>query len=326
MASWPLTPTFRGFDQHYGFYNGAIHYYAHTHPETNASCPLDLHYSPAAKTKSTPITNRNGSATLNISDYGPFLYSRETVRMIEAHAAAAAQDEDANAVVQPMFLYLTHQSTHEPIDAPASYIAKYAATIADETRRTFAGMVTALDDAVEEVVVALKAAGFWENTLLIFHADNGGNLGAAGNNLPLRGGKFSLFEGGTRVVAFLAGGFLPTSVCGTTSNQLMHEVDIYPTLLALAKPGATPKNTIDGVDQWHALTTPNAPPARTGFIYNIDSCAFNNHGDYANFSAIRMGDWKYIDGHVSPADEWKPLPSGDDEGAIIFSFMRSKLI
>lgn len=71
MAKWAYTPSYRGFDTHFGFYNGAIHYWAHTHPETSASSPLDFHRVSVPNMPSTPVTNLNGTATKNVSDYGP---------------------------------------------------------------------------------------------------------------------------------------------------------------------------------------------------------------------------------------------------------------
>ena len=302
MARWSMTPTYRGFHSHFGFYNGAVHYWAHTHPERDASSPLDFHQAAVPGVPSTPVRNRNGTASKNTSDYGPFVYAQETVRIIEAHKSANDP--------RPLYLYLTHQSTHEPIDAPASYIAQYASVIEDPQRRIFAGMVTALDDAVHIVVTSLKQAGYWNNTLFVFHSDNGGNLGAAGNNWPLRGGKYSLFEGGTRVVSFWSGGLIPRSIRGTTSSTLIHEVDLFPTFLGLAQ-GQDAPSSIDGVNQWDAVTKPGEPAPRTQVIYNIDPCAYNDHV-YANFSAIRDGKWKYIDAFESPANTWKPLPSSHD--------------
>ena len=91
---------------------------------------------------------------------------------------------------------------------------------------------------------------------------------------------------------------------------------MLPTLLAAA--GMTSpapdlaSRDLDGVSQWEVLTNPDARPARTSLIYNIDPCAGkgdpSSPGGYANFSAIRVGDFKYIDAKVSPADMWKPLP------------------
>ena len=85
---------------------------------------------------------------------------------------------------------------------------------------------------------------------------------------------------------------------------------MLPTLLAVA--GATPSaaaminGPIDGVSQWGVISAGESA-VRSGFIYNIDPCAYNT-ANYSNFSAIRQGDWKYIDGVVSPADRWQPLP------------------
>ena len=57
-------------------------------------------------------------------------------------------------------------------------------------------MVTAMDKAIGEVVRSYKKFGFWENTVLIFSSDNGGNMKAGASNWPLRGAKGTLFEGG----------------------------------------------------------------------------------------------------------------------------------
>lgn len=323
MSSWNYTPTYRGFDYHFGFYNGAINYWAHTHPEGKVSSPLDFHLGKEARTHAAPVTTLNGTSSHNISNYGPFVYARETVRLIESHAASK------NSSTQPLFLFLTHQSTHEPLDAPLSYINRFKNTITDEHRRTFAGMALALDEAVGTVVDALVRVGFWNNTLLLFHSDNGGNLNAAGNNLPLRGGKFSLFEGGTRATAFISGPVVPKEVRGTSNRLLSHEVDVFPTLLSVANGGTLPHSvlddSIDGVSQWNAWFMEGAMAARTDFIYNIDPCAFNGD-NYANFSAIRKGDYKYIDALKSPADEWRPLPSAlsDGENLIVVNVNESK--
>ena len=193
-------------------------------------------------------------------------------------------------------------------------------------------MVLALDVAVKTVTDKMMDLGMWENTLFIFQTDNGGNLKAAGNNWPLRGGKYTLFEGGTRGTAFIGGPVLPESVRGTTSTLMMHEVDWMPTILAAI--GQVPSNTVDGVSQWEALLAPttttnvaagatvaaragdgvraagagDGAAPRTQFIYNIDPCAVNHPSPahIANVSAIRIGDWKYIYASAMPPDVWMP--------------------
>lgn len=72
----------------------------------------------------------------------------------------------------------------------------------------------------------LKEAGLWNDTLLVIFSDNGGPSSSTGpNNYPLRGSKESAWEGGTRVVAMLSGGFLPERTRGTISQSFVHVAD-----------------------------------------------------------------------------------------------------
>ena len=81
----------------------------------------------------------------------------------------------------------------------------YKSTINNTDRRTFAGMVTCLDSAIGNITDYLKESGLYNNTIIVFSSDNGapvqdcgGPIG--GSNIPHRGGKHSIWEGGTRVV------------------------------------------------------------------------------------------------------------------------------
>ena len=116
-------------------------------------------------------------------------------------------------------------------------------------------MVTAMDKAIGEVVRSYKKFGFWENTVLIFSSDNGGNMKAGASNWPLRGAKGTLFEGGIRSIGFVHSPLLPLSRMGTISKNLMHVTDWFPTILHLA--GCKNKDyggkPLDGVSQVPAL-------------------------------------------------------------------------
>ena len=81
-------------------------------------------------------------------------------------------------------------------------------------------MVKAIDDVIGTLVAALQHRGMWSNTLFVLTTDNGGPIGknAGANNYPLRGGKYSSWEGGVRGTAFLSGGFVPAAVRGTTAT------------------------------------------------------------------------------------------------------------
>jgi len=81
---------------------------------------------------------------------------------------------------------------------------------------------------------ALKRRGMWENTLLVYSPDNGGYQGQGGDDTPLRGGKFSDFEGGVRVASFAAGGLIPKSMHGNSVSGLISIADWYSTFCSLA--------------------------------------------------------------------------------------------
>ncbi|CAG2180198.1 unnamed protein product, partial [Oppiella nova] len=117
--------------------------------------------------------------------------------------------ERANSSSKPLFLYLSHQSVHsasrrQPLQVPQDLINRHR-DVQDLDRRTFVGMVSALDDSVGEVMAALKMADILNNTIVVFTTDNGGSTrGTApgssidysvGSNWPLRGWGDVSFHG-----------------------------------------------------------------------------------------------------------------------------------
>ncbi|XP_006823224.1 arylsulfatase B-like, partial [Saccoglossus kowalevskii] len=125
--------------------------------------------------------------------------------------------------------------------------------------------LSVMDDAVGTVVDALKTRGMWDDTLLIFMSDNGALATQSGSNWPLRGIAATLFEGATRVPAFIHGSMLAQT--GYTSNELWHMVDLHETLLSIA--GANSERGIDGIDMWKTFSM-GKPSPRNEFVYNID--------------------------------------------------------
>lgn len=166
-------------------------------------------------------------------------------------------------------------------------------------------MLSQLDSNVGQVVKSLKERGMWNDTVLVFISDNGGKLGPSGN-APFRGGKFSYFEGGLRVVNFVSGGAFPSSRMGTTWNGLVHIADWLPTLVegvagATIDNGAAPVN-VTGFNQWPALLSGNlAMSPRTSVVFQVA----NRY--HAGVSAMRSGPLKLIQGG-NPGDsrllEW----------------------
>eukprot|EP01052_Picozoa_sp_SAG31_P009224 SAG31_NODE_480_length_15108_cov_56.073423_13_plen_159_part_00 len=106
----------------------------------------------------------------------------------------------------PIFEYLAWQAVHEPMDAPASYIAPYQNTL-DDSRRIYAGMVAVMDEGIGNITATLKEKGLYNDSVLVLSNDNGGMSGTyglgccncgtscGGLNYPYRGWKDSMWEG-----------------------------------------------------------------------------------------------------------------------------------
>jgi len=138
----------------------------------------------------------------------------------------------------PLFMYLPFQAPHFPYEFPPD-------TPAEEcVNNTIGCMMRSADMWIGRLVTLLREKGMYDKTLIVWSSDNGG--ARDGNNFPLRGGKQSNYQGGFQAAAFVSGGFLPTSVRGTTNNNVFHIMDWYPTLCRLAG--------VDGSDD------PEVPP------------------------------------------------------------------
>ncbi|KAH9499684.1 hypothetical protein Btru_074431 [Bulinus truncatus] len=228
-----------------------------------------------------------------VGDYSAYQYASRADDIIKSH------DPD-----QPLFLYLPFQNVHEPLEVPEKYIKLYP-NIKDENRRNFSAMVTALDDAIAKVVTALKTYNLYDDTLIVFTGDNGGWTTYGGNNYPLRGGKFTIFEGGTRVPAFLHGKMLQSQ--GKVYNGMMHAVDWFSTVVkALNITYSDPDQ--DSLSQWESINS-LGPSQRTEFIYNLDYMFPPVQGE----SAIRVGDFKLIEGFPGLYQDWYK-PAQLDQG------------
>ena len=250
-------PTSRGFDHHYGFWNGAQDYFSHI-----------VQHGYDFRDDERVLLKDRGT-------YSTELFQKRALRIIRTHKKT-----------KPLFLYLPFQSVHAPLQVPEVYKDMYANTTGDVNRATLLGMVTAMDDAVGNITAVLKKKGMFENTLMVFLSDNGAPVANSGSNWPLRGSKHTLFEGGTRVPAFVSGLGLEPRV----ESRLFHISDWLPTILTAVNPKNHMDN-VDGMSHWKALVNKSSSWSRSEILYNID----NFRSDHETpISAIRVGDWKYI--------------------------------
>jgi uncharacterized sulfatase len=147
---------------------------------------------------------------------------------------------------QPFFIYLSHHTIHNPVLAPPDLVKKYLDKGYPEKGLNFAEYLASiehLDNSVGRLLDKIKELGIENNTVVFFISDNGGVDSQLGNS-PLRYGKGSPYEGGTRVPFIVK---WPDKIkAGLVCKTPVHIVDIYPTLLDLSKAEKPENQILDG--------------------------------------------------------------------------------
>ncbi|KAK3098668.1 hypothetical protein FSP39_021788 [Pinctada imbricata] len=277
-----FTPMYRGFETHYGYYLGCGDYYDHTSEQNEEYYGFDFW--------------RNETVDFSgIGQYSTDLFKNEAINILKHHNQS-----------EPLFLYLPFQAPHngnnptgKSLQAPSKIINRFK-NIKNTQRRTYAGMVSSLDDAVGEIMNKLKSLGMYDNSIIAFSTDNGGPANGldknAASNFPLRGVKTTLWEGGVRGVGFIHSPLLKTK--GYVSQQMMHVTDWLPTLYTAAGGNPGDIKVTDGIDQWEVLSQ-NGTTKREELLHNIDPLKKK--------AAIRVGDYKLLTGHINMKwDGWYP--------------------
>ena len=266
---WPQN---RGFEHFYGNLVGEVDYFS--------------------KERGGVIDWQRNGKFLKEEGYYTELIGNEAVRLIEA------QDSS-----KPFFLYFASLAPHGPFQAPEKYTRPLEATIADEPRRRYAGMIMCLDDQIGRIVETLEKKGLRENTLIVFASDNGGPTDpkatagvkadgdvqdgalkpgqkAPASNGVFRKGKGTLYEGGVRVAAWAN---WPGKLQPRIINEPVHHVDMMPTFLTLAGADANSGQTLDGRNIWPTLAE-GKPSPHEEILINVEVYR----------GAIRRGPWKLV--------------------------------
>jgi arylsulfatase A-like enzyme len=290
----------QGFDYTYGALTGAVHPWQHTY----------------RKGPDEHTWHRNGRRLDETGTHTTDLLAREALAWL------GRQDGK-----RPWFLYVPFFASHTPVDAPPEWKARYQDVKffddekENESAVRYAAMTAQMDDAIGKLVDAVRARGWADRTLVVFHTDNGPVGGPwrgggatygtpplpsewLGSAAPLRGRKGTTWEGGVRVpaLAYWPGVLAPRSMTAPACAA-----DWFPTLSALAgwRPGRDLK--WDGRDIWPWLTGAVArPPERVIYCKYAGGMAF-----------LRRGDWKL----VTPGDSAfaRGLMPGDDRGDQLFN-------
>jgi arylsulfatase A-like enzyme len=244
-------PLKRGFDQFFGFLGGAHDYFD------------------AANDKANPILL--GTETVDSMEYATEAFSSKASDFIQ-------KNRD-----KPWFCYLAYNAVHSPLQATSKYEQRFQ-SISDQKRRSFAAMLSAMDDGIGNVLSTIRTNQLEEKTLIFFLSDNGGPTAqTSSGNGPLRGFKAQTWEGGIRVPYLVQWkGKIPA---GRVDERPVIQLDILPTALAAASIERKPEGKLDGVNLLPYLTgeKPDAPHAAL-------------YWRFGKQIALRAGDWKLVKG------------------------------
>ena len=282
MATPDHTPQGRGFDSSLSYFYHANDYYTEEAGSCHKSHVVDLWDT------DKPAYNLNGTGP--DGNYEEGLFKERILKIINNHDKST-----------PLFLYYAAHIVHKPYQVPESYLNKFN-FIDEQYRRVYLAMVNYLDDVVGEIVQALKDKGLWDNLLFVASSDNGGpeRKGFGGNNFPLKGGKWTDWQGGVRVNSFATGGYLPEKMRGQKTEGYIHIADWYSTFCALAGVDPTDDRAakaklppIDSLNVWPLISGQNSTSPR------VDIPISN--------TTLISGDYKILVGNVDQAGWTGPV-------------------
>lgn len=328
MATPEHSPASRGFDSWLGYWHHSNDYFTHAEEKcygqdvrdlwamkkddpTSASRERYQRNGPAVELQNGPSCSdaNQVAAPGELCEYEEQVLVDEVLRLINTYESTTS-----TAVTKqkpPLYLLYSMHLVHMPLEIQQEALDLFD-HIHDEYRKKMHAMVYTMDNYIGQIVEALHRNGMWEDTLLVFHSDNGGEIMTqfcGGNNYPLRGGKFSQFEGGIRVNAVVNGGYLPVARRGKLETGLMSVADWYATFLAIAglddkevidqKAIAASLPPLDSVNCWPLISGQTTSCRNEIAIGDTSALGFNQDGQ-ALVGALISGQYKLL---LGPANK-----------------------
>ena len=208
---------------------------------------------------------------------------------------------------ESFFLYLPHFGVHSPHHAKPALIDRFKKKpgVGGHNNPVYAAMIASVDESVGRVMALLDELKLAENTVLIFCSDNGGvggyvregvkQSGDITDNAPLRSGKGSLYEGGTRVpfIVRWPGKVKAGAACDTPAVH----VDIYPTLVAIGGGKMPAAQAFDGESLLPLMRDVHAKLARQEFYQHFPGYLGAGADQWRTtpVTYIHQGDWKLME-------------------------------
>jgi len=256
-------PLNRGFDEFFGHLGGGHSYF----PE---NLTIEDSYSIHTERESYRTYILRNFEPVKTTGYLTDEFSNEALRFVEKYRE------------EPFFLFLSYNAPHGPLEATEKYLARFA-TMDDGKRKTYAAMVSAVDDGVGALLDMLEELDLDDNTLVVFLSDNGGPETKNGSdNGILREGKGSVYEGGFHVpFAMQWKGELSPG----TYEHPVSALDIFATIAALNSAPLNPRKPLDGVNLIPFLKGDEpSMPHEAIYLRKYDDKKF----------AVRVGDFKIV--------------------------------
>ena len=242
---------------------------------------------------------------------------------------AEREIEEAAADGRPFFMNMAHYAVHAPIQKDPRYYDSYVSAGLDDAEARYAGLISGVDDSLGRIWNKLDELDLADNTLIVFFSDNGGlsahgrgltpdGTGKDTHNAPLRSGKGSGYEGGTRVPMIVAWagddpGWLELEA-GSANHSPVLSTDLYVSMLQLAgaDAAAIADANHDGQSFIPLLRGSESVPQQRPLVWHYPH-KWGPRGDrYEPYTALRDGDWKII--YWYEAAEWELYDLSDDLG------------
>ncbi|KAG8194368.1 hypothetical protein JTE90_010984 [Oedothorax gibbosus] len=317
-------PTRRGFDSFFGFLNDKIDYFDYTSYYKVPTAVLPQETTIISSENPDGNLPANYTNAYNVLEmFGVDIWKNEEVlRDFRGEYATNVFTNKALDVIEqhnttkPLFLFVSHAATQGgneffPLQAPLELYERNN-HIKEDNRRTYAGVVEALDESIGKIFEALNKKGMIKNSILVVSSDNGGDAKpGSGSNWPLRGTKYSLWEGGVRSVGVLWSPLLKLKK-PTVSFKLMHITDWLPTFYFAAGGDLDDLGDIDGLNLWPMFLNKDTPTPRDEVLLNVDSLS--------SIGGLRKGDMKLIvSDNPAEGGDWYG-PSGLEDSNVTDSF------
>lgn len=239
---------------------------------------------------------------------------------------AVAKVSQAVDEKKPFFLYLAHYAVHAPFQSDPRFASHYSNSGKSPAARAFATLVEGMDKSLGDLMDHLEKRGVADNTIVFFLGDNGsdaplGDHQSVACSAPLRGGKGSQYEGGTRV-PFIASWLKPDPSNpsqaalpippGAIQKQPAAVYDLFPTILELSGARVPQGHPVDGASLGRLLSGRDDPGHADTFLMHYPHAP--HRCDY--FTTWREGNWKviyhYFPGKSSGGSRYQLFNLADD--------------